>query len=68
MLFLRYMVRDGCNCYFSLWAIFCPFTALAAQKIKISKKTQKQTKAKKANKQTKKNTWRYNFTHVYQKL
>ena len=21
-LFLRYMVRDGCNCYFSFWAIF----------------------------------------------
>ena len=20
------MARDGCNCYFSLWAIFCPFT------------------------------------------
>ena len=29
------MARDGCNCYFSFWAIFCPFTA---QKIKISKK------------------------------
>ena len=54
MLFLRYMVRDGCNCYFSFWAIFCPFTALTAQKIKISKKTQKQTKANKANKQTNK--------------
>ena len=23
---------DGCNCFFSFWAIFCPFTA---QKIKI---------------------------------
>ena len=29
------MAYDGCNCYFSFWAIFCPFTA---QKIKISKK------------------------------
>ena len=31
------MVRDGCNCYFSFWAIFCPFTPITAQKIKISK-------------------------------
>ena len=29
------MARDIYNCYFSFWAIFCPFTA---QKIKISKK------------------------------
>ena len=29
---------DGCNCYFSFWAIFSPFTLLTAQKIKISKK------------------------------
>ena len=33
-----YTVSDGCNCYFSFWAIFCPFTALTAQKIKIKKK------------------------------
>ena len=32
-----YMVRDWCNCYFSFWAIFCPFTA---QK-KIFKKMKK---------------------------
>ena len=32
------MARDGCNCYFLFWAIFCPFTPLTAQKIKISKK------------------------------
>ena len=32
------MVRDRCNCYSSFWAIFCPFTPLTAQKIKISKK------------------------------
>ena len=25
------MVRDRCNCYFSIWAIFCPFTPLTAQ-------------------------------------
>ena len=35
------MVRDRCNCYFSFWAIFCPFTLLTAQKIKISKKWKK---------------------------
>ena len=23
---------DTCNCYFSFWAIFCPFTSLTAQK------------------------------------
>ena len=22
------MVCDGCNCYFSFWAIFCPFPSL----------------------------------------
>ena len=32
------MVRDTCNCYFSYWAIFCPFISLTAQKIKISTK------------------------------
>ena len=29
------MVCDRCNCYFSFWAAFCPFTHLTAQKIKI---------------------------------
>ena len=48
-----YMARDRCNCYFSSWAIFCPFTPLTAQKIKFFKK----------------NSWRYHhFTYVYQKL
>ena len=28
------MMRDGCNCYFSFWAIFCPFTHLTVQKMK----------------------------------
>ena len=42
ILFLRYMVCDGCNCYFSFWAILFPFTALTAQKIKISKNHKKQ--------------------------
>ena len=32
------MVCDGYNCYFSFWAIFCPFTSLTAQKMKISQK------------------------------
>ena len=35
------MARDGCNCYFSFWIIFCPFTPLTAQKMKISKKWKK---------------------------
>ena len=35
------MVHDRCNCYFSFWAIFCPFTPLTTQKIKISKKWKK---------------------------
>ena len=40
---------------FSFWAIFCPFTLLTAQKIKIFKKW--------------KNTWRYyHFTQVYLKI
>ena len=33
-------VRDRCN-YFLFWAIFCPFTPLTAQKIKIKKKMKK---------------------------
>ena len=32
------MTRDECNCYFLIWTIFCPFTPLSAQKIKIKKK------------------------------
>ena len=51
------MAHDGCNCYFSFWAIFCFFTPVAARKIKISKKWKK-------NKTTQ-NAWRYyHFTHV----
>ena len=50
------MVHARYNCYFSFWAIFCTFTPLKAQKIKISEKKEK-------------NTWKYNqFTKVYQKL
>ena len=36
------MARNGCNCYFSFWAIFCLSTSLTAQKIKTKKK-RKQT-------------------------
>ena len=35
------MTCDRCNCYFSFWAIFCPFTPLTAWKIKILKKWKK---------------------------
>ena len=35
------MGHDGCNFYFSFWAIFCPFTPLTAQKMKIKKKMEK---------------------------
>ena len=67
------IVCDGCNCYFSFWAIFCPFTSLTAWKRKISKKWK--NKNKKNKKKTEKNTtasttitWRYyHFTQVYQK-
>ena len=49
------MVHDRCNRYFSFWAIFCTFTPLKAQKLKILKKW--------------KNLWRYHhFTYVYQKI
>ena len=49
------MVRDRCNCYFSFWAIFCPFIPLTTKNIKILKKW--------------KSAWRYYyFTYMYQKL
>ena len=39
------MARNECNCYFSFWAIFCPFTPspppLTAQTSKIKKKNEK---------------------------
>ena len=37
------MTHDRCKCYFSFWAIFCPFTPLTVQKIKILKKIEKKT-------------------------
>ena len=48
------MAYFECNFYFSFWVIFYPFTHLTAQKIKIFKK--------------KKNTWRYHFISLHQKL
>ena len=35
------MAWDVCNCYFSFWTVFCPFTPLTAQKMKISKNWKK---------------------------
>ena len=35
------MVLDRCNCYLSFWVMFCPFTLLTPQKIKILKKWKK---------------------------
>ena len=35
------MVHDRSNCYFSFWAIFCPFTSVTAQKTEIKKKKKK---------------------------
>ena len=48
------MACDEYNCYFSFWAIFCPFSPITVQKFKISKK--------------RKNAWRYHhFAQVYEK-
>ena len=33
--------HDTCNCYWPFGATFCPFTAITAQKIKISSKKKK---------------------------
>ena len=46
------MECDGRN-FLSFWTIFCTFTLLTSQKLKIKKKE--------------KNTWEYYFTHVHQK-
>ena len=39
------MVCDGCNCYFSFWAIFCP-PPLTARKMNFSKKMKNEKKKK----------------------
>ena len=43
------MAHDRCNCYFSFWAIFCPFTPLTAKNIKIKKKNDTNAWSKKRN-------------------
>ena len=35
------MVHHRCNCYFSFWSAFCPFTSLTARKSKLKKKLKK---------------------------
>ena len=35
------MVHDRCNCYFSFWTIFCPFTHQTARQKEIKKKKKK---------------------------
>ena len=50
------MVRDTCN-YFSFWVIFCTFTLLTAQKIKIKKKKKNEKHSSRS----------HHSTQVYQK-
>ena len=38
------MAQGRYKCYFSFWAIFCPFTPLTVQKLKIKKKKLKKKK------------------------
>ena len=45
------ITHDGCNFYFSFWAIFLPFYPITARKIKIFKKW--------------KDAWRYYLRHVF---
>ena len=35
------MAHKRCNCYFSIWAVFYPFTSLTAWKTKIKNKNEK---------------------------
>ena len=35
------MLSDRCNCYFSFWSIFCPFTLVTAQKGRFQKNEKK---------------------------
>ena len=51
---IKNLMHDACNFYFSVCDIFCPFTPLTTWKINIFQKW--------------KTTWRYYFTHMYQKL
>ena len=49
------MARDRCNCYFSFWAIFCPFTLWESKIPKFFKKWKKHLEI-------------HHFTYVYWKL
>ena len=53
VLFNSCFFNSWCNSCFSFWTIFCPFTPLTAQKMKISKKWR--------------NTWRYHHLHMCKK-
>ena len=57
MLFLRYMVRDGCNCYFSFWDIFTFYPP----------NIPKNENFKKMKKREKKHLEVSSFTQVHQK-
>ena len=48
------MACDGCNCYFYFGLLLAIYPPPTAEKIKIPKERKK--------------SWRYHFTHVYQKL
>ena len=48
------MVRDGCNCCFSFWAIFALLPPVTAEKMKTSKKKKAKKKKKKKKKKEKK--------------
>ena len=49
------MAHDRCNCYFSFWTIFCPFTPYQPEKLKFQKNEN--------------SSWRrHHFTQVHQKL
>ena len=52
--------------FLPFWVIFCPFTALAMQEIKILKKWKQPRKLE--FKKMKKKFWRHHFRHVCQKL
>ena len=71
ILFLRYMACDGCSCYFSFWAIFLPFylpNSPKNQNFKKNKTKKTHTHRHTHNTKQTKNTWRFDLTHVYQKL
>ena len=52
---------DGCNCYFSFWAIFCPFNHLTNRKKKLSKKNRKNQNNNSNNNDNNKNNLEISF-------